>query len=416
MKKSIKPSRVEGCIEAPPSKSMTQRAIAAALLAAGQSEIRNPSSCEDAVAAVRVAEGLGAEIQRRPGRLSVQGGFKPKSARLDCGESGLCLRLFSPIAALASSSLRLDGRGSLKRRPVGMMEKPLAELGVLCSTAAGFPPVSVRGPIHGGEVEVDGSVSSQFVSGLLMALPRANETSTLRVRGLASRAYVDLTMSVLKTFGIGLVNDRYERFDVEGQQTYRPASVEVEGDWSGASFFLVAGAVAGCVEVRGLDFESPQPDRRILEALQSCGARVECAPGLVRVEGGDLRAFDFDASGSPDLFPPLAVLASFCRGTSRLTGVHRLRHKESDRAAVLVTQLAGLGGDVRTSGDSLEIHGRLLGGGTIDPHRDHRIAMAGAVAALGARTKVEILDSECVSKSYPGFFEDLEKIGVRFHE
>jgi 3-phosphoshikimate 1-carboxyvinyltransferase len=416
MKKSITPSRVEGRVQAPPSKSMTQRAIAAALLVEGRSEVRNPSSCEDAQAASRIAEGLGAEITRRPGVLSIKGGFQPATGELDCGESGLCLRLFSPIAALASSAIRLDGRGSLKGRPVGMMEKPLTELGVRCSTVNGFPPVSVEGPLQGGEVEVDGSLSSQFVSGLLMALPLARNSSILTVRGLTSRAYVDLTINVLKTFGVRVSNDRHERFDVEGQQSYSPSVIAVEGDWSGAAFFLVAGAIAGCVEVTDLELQSLPPDRRILEALAASGARLGFDSGVVRVEGGNLRAFSFDASDSPDLFPPLAVLASRCPGTSRLSGVRRLRFKESDRASVLAKELAGLGIDIRIDGDGLDIRGGNFAGGTVDPHRDHRIAMAGAIAALTAEAQVEIRDSECVSKSYPDFFEDLKKIGAKIHE
>lgn len=408
----IKPGEIEGAVRAPPSKSIMQRAVILSAMAQGESVITNPTFCDDAIATMNVAQALGAQIARGPEGVMVQGGGIPRGGTLDCGESGTCMRMISAVAALHNQELTIRGRGSLMRRPIGMIEEPLRALGAECRTNGGLPPIKIKGPIHGGRVEVDGSLSSQFVSGLLMALPLCNEDSEIAAAGLKSRAYVGMTQSAMASFGVKTPpDDGAGRFIIEGGRRYRGTRYAVEGDWSGAAFLLVAGAIRGGVRVERLAM-GIQPDQGIRDAIFHAGADIICEDDAVRVESRSLKAFEFDATDCPDLFPPLAVLACNCIGKSVIVGASRLKHKESDRGAVLAQELGKLGADIKVIGDRMEITGRRLKGGRIDPHKDHRIAMAGAVAALNSENGVGIKDEKCVSKSYPGFFEDLESLRV----
>ncbi|MBN2874901.1 MAG: 3-phosphoshikimate 1-carboxyvinyltransferase [Spirochaetales bacterium] len=421
MTRLIEPGTVRGRIRVPASKSAMQRAIACAAMARGQSTITNPTWCADSIAAMRVASALGATIERLNDRVLVRGGFKPEGPVVaSCGESGLCLRMFSAIAALLPVDVELRGEGSLAMRPVGMVQAPLEALGVSCDTAAGFQPVRVRGPIRPGPVTLDASDSSQFLTGLLVALPMAGGNSSISVHKLASRGYIDLTLDVMRAFGAEADRDHdYGEFRVRGTP-YQPATYEVEGDWSGAAFPLVAGAIAGSrpspgLDVVGLSPASSQPDRAIIDALSMAGARLERLPDGYRVLPAPLSAFSFDASDCPDLFPPLVALASRCQGVTKLVGASRLRAKESDRAAALSEEFGRLGLDVRVNGDEMTVRGsdvtdtasRLVRGGRVSSRGDHRIAMAAAVAALAAAGPVAIDDAEAVSKSWPDFFEAL---------
>ncbi|MDD5305982.1 MAG: 3-phosphoshikimate 1-carboxyvinyltransferase [Deltaproteobacteria bacterium] len=411
----VEPSRVEGRLPAPPSKSAMQRLVAAASLADGVTTIDNPSRCEDSLATIGIAAALGARIDARADRVTIEGGRleEPRGA-LDCGESGLGLRMFTAIAALGREEVVLFGHGSLLARPVAMMEGPLTALGVACRTRGGLPPVSVRGPMRGGRIEVDGSASSQFLSGLILALPRCEADSEIRVTRLRSAPYARMTLSVARQFGAEIeTSDDCSRIAVRGGQGYRAIACRVEGDWSGAAFLLVAGALAGRVTVTGLDPGSLQADVAILEALRRAGARVEQAGETVTVERRDLDAFTFDATDCPDLFPPVAALACHCRGTTVVKGATRLRGKESDRAATLSTELSRMGALVRVEGDEMAITGGSWREATVDPHGDHRIAMACATAALATTKGVGIANPECVRKSYPGFFDDLATLGGR---
>lgn len=477
MNRSVEPSAIAGRIRAPSSKSSLQRALACAALAPGTSGISEATWSADSLAACGIAEALGARIERGPDRASVRGipptAFSnpgmPGGAPLvlSCGESGTALRMFSAVAALFSREIRLAGEGTLARRPLGPIEASLRDLGAECVTAGGYAPVRVRGPLRAGRVRVDGSGSSQFLTGLLIALPlaRAPESdeargravsgtpgsspgaSVIEVENLVSRGYVDLTLDVMRAFGVRAERSPdYSEFRVPGGQTYVPAAYRTEGDWSGAAFLLVAGALAARgapVEVTGLDPASSQPDRAVLDALRAAGAGLELAPGSVRVRAaGELRAFSFDAADRPDLFPPLAALAAYCEGTTVLRGADRLRAKESDRAAALSEELGKLGIRIEVEGDRMLVRGRGAGAagrpdggadrsggdvgssnqgggagaavvGPVDSRGDHRIAMAAAVAALAGPGPVEIRGAECVAKSYPNFFEDLAALGAR---
>ncbi len=427
---SLEPSALGGSVRAPASKSSLQRALACAALAPGVSEIRNPAWSEDCKAAAGVAEALGASVERGGNRAVVRGipglAKDPSPLSVSCGESGTCLRMFSAVAALFSRPVELAGEGTLAGRPMGMVVEPLRALGAECSTNGGFPPVRVRGPLRGGSVRVDGGSSSQFLTGLLIALPMVSGDSVVLVDNLVSRGYVDLTLDVMRAFGARASrNPDYTEFRVSAGHPYRPSDYTTEGDWSGAAFLLVAGALAArerSLEVTGLDAASSQPDRAALEALRSAGADMEVRADRVLVRAATLRAFEFDATDCPDLFPPLAALAAFCEGRTLLRGAGRLRVKESDRAAALSEELGKLGVEISVEGDEMRVLGRAPGAyGTsaprraevVDPRGDHRIAMAAAVAALAGAGPAEIRGAECVSKSYPDFFRDLSALGAR---
>lgn len=413
--KVIAPSEVKGSVKAPPSKSATIRAVTAALLADGVSDIINPSFCDDAAASLAIARALGGFSIRGKDRILMNGnrGFERAAARpdfIDCGESGLCVRMFPPIAALAGHDSVVGGSGSLNRRTVAMVES-LRSFGVTCTTSRGYPPVVIHGRLKGGAADIDGSVSSQFLTGLLMALPLCAESSEISVENLASRPYVEMTLAMAENFGIIIDRDAAMRhFHIAGGQRYHAASIAVEADWSGASFLLVAGAIAGSVCVEGLATDSCQADRAILSALDAAGAHCHIGEASVTVEKSGLKPFEFDAKDCPDLVPPLVALASHCPGKSTIHGTGRLAHKESDRAAALAREFGRMGITVNVEPDRIGIQGSRPGGATVDSHRDHRIAMACAVAALQARGPVTITGPGCITKSYGGFFDDLESI------
>jgi 3-phosphoshikimate 1-carboxyvinyltransferase len=416
MERSVEPSFVWGEIKAPPSKSMTQRAIAAALLADGQSLLLNPSYCDDSLAAMSIAVSLGARVEPQVDKMKITGSGELKEKKLNCGESGLAIRLFSPIAALFDEEITMTGAGSLKKRPMQMIEDALNQLGVKCSSTDGFLPLTIKGPLKGGYCEIDGSVSSQLLSGLLMSLPLAEDKSVIKVNNLKSKPYIDMTLGVLRDFGIMITNERFEFFRVPGQQKYLPVNYEVESDWSGGSFLLVAGAINGDLKVRGLRTDSFQSDMAILKALERAGATMKISEGKVEISKSDMEAFEFDATESPDLFPPLVALASYCKGITKLKGASRLVHKESDRASALSEEFGKMNIKIEINDDYLIITGGKVKGARINSHDDHRIAMAAAVAALGASDTVHIKDSHCIAKSYPGFFDDLRKVGAIVHE
>lgn len=408
----IKPSKIDGVLSAPPSKSMMIRATAAALLAKGESKIINPSFCDDALAGLQLAEALGAQVEREDQEIKIKGGGSLQKTELNCKESGLCMRMFTPIAALFTRKITLTGAGSLMARPVGTVERPLNQLGAYCRTSDGFPPVKVKGPIKGGEITIDASLSSQFLTGLLLSLPLCPDDSEITVVGLKSKLYVAMTLFLLEQFGISIHSDEdMKRFSIKGNQLFKNTTYRIEGDWSSAAFLLVAAAINGEVRIRNLRMDSLQADRGILEVLESAGARVERKKDSVSVEQNRLKAFEFDATEAPDLFPPLVALACSCNGRSLIAGAERLRHKESDRAQALLTEFSKIGAKIKINEGLIEIVGTQLKGGIFKSHNDHRIAMAGAVAGLNSEKGVFLDGWECVSKSYPSFFEDIKTIG-----
>jgi 3-phosphoshikimate 1-carboxyvinyltransferase len=322
------------------------------------------------------------------------------------------MRMFAPIAAVLGDQTTLTGEGSLTGRPVDMISEALSQFGVTVTTNNGLLPLTISGKINGGNATIDGSTGSQLLTGLLMALPLLKSDSKLTVHHLKSKPYISLTQQLLSDFGIKIENDEFKHFNIRGNQLYRAHEYTVEGDWSGAAFLLVAGAVAGEVTVNNLKCDSAQADNSVLDALIKAGVKLTKQDNQVKTAMSDLKAFTFDATDSPDLFPPLAALSSYCRGISRIKGVSRLAHKESDRAKAIIQVLNELHINAYVEGDSMFIEGGEVRGTGVSSHNDHRIVMMEAVMALGCRGEVGITGAEAVSKSYPEFFEALKDLGA----
>ena len=411
MKTTIHKGRIAGSITAPASKSYAQRAVAAALLAGGETTLTHLDLCNDTRAALDVARRLGASVSHEGTTYTIRGGLNPVSTKLNIGESGLATRLFTPIASLCHMPITINGEGSILRRPIEMMEEPLQALGVEVISNGGYLPISVKGPMRGGEIHVDGSLSSQFITGLLMALPLSPNDTVLHVENLKSRPYVDMTIDLAARFGVAIEHNNYEQFYIAGGQHYTPCTYNIEGDWSGASCRLVAGATAGSITIRNLNHISLQADLAIIEALARAGAEIITTNSSVTVHEGPLHAFEFDATDCPDLFPALAALAASCEGTSVLTGTQRLTYKESNRAETIAEVFGRLGIGVDLSEENtMRITGGPVSSAVVDSHNDHRIAMAAAVAALSSDDSVVIEGADAADKSYPNFWNDLDTL------
>lgn len=417
MRVIVSPSTVKGLLNAPASKSMTQRAIAAATLSKGTSVIRRASDCDDALSALGIATTLGAGVQCDKDTLTITGNLSAAGdAVVQCGESGLCMRMFAPIVALLPNPVVITGKGSLLNRPTNMIAEALSQLGVSCTANHHNDslPITVKGPLKGTNITINGYQTSQLLTGLLMALPLAEENSEITVKDLNSKSYVDMTIQLLKQFGVVVRKESDSYYKIRGRQRYSPQTYVVEGDWSSAAFLLVAAALKGTVTMRNLFGNSKQPDSAILKILTLVGANIVVNEQDVEVSrvAAPLKSFQFDATGSPDLFPPLVVLAAYCRGVSVIYGIDRLKIKESNRAVALQEEFAKLGVKIELVDDAMRIYGSSLvkGGVTVSSHHDHRIAMALALAAIAAETPITIDDAECVSKSYPDFFADLKRL------
>ncbi len=431
MKIQIQPSGLKGFVQAPASKSSMQRACAAALLAKGKTVIQNPGRSNDDKAALGIVQSLGATTELIGGDWVVDSsGVDPVAGKINCGESGLSIRMFASIAALSEKEISIVGDGSLVTRPMSFFDELFPKLGVMIKSNEGKLPLTIQGPLQPADIEIDGSLSSQFLTGLLFAYAASDAKDvTIKVKDLKSKPYIDLTLDVMKQYGLKLPENRgYEEFYF-GPETHLQHQTErtytVEGDWSGGAFLLVAGAIAGAIEVRGLDLASTQADKAIVDVLMAANAGIAMDGKSIRMVAGDMSAFEFDATDCPDLFPPLVALAAYCKGRSAIKGVGRLSHKESNRALTLQEEFGKMGVKIELTGDTMLIHGGgELRGAIVHSRHDHRIAMACAVAALKTKTVTTIEEAQAVSKSYPDFYNDLEKLGagvslnkkIRFHE
>lgn len=385
--------------------------MAGALLAEGESVIGNIEPCDDTHHALKAIEDLGAEVTLVDAHtISIKGGLDPRKDVINTGESGLAARLFTPIAAISDRRITITGKGTMLRRPIGMMIKPLAELGVTVESD-GYLPITVQGPIKGGETTAEGFVSSQFITGLLTALPLTAEDTVIHVKDANSTPYLAMTVDMASKFGISIQHNDFNEFFVEGRQKYIPARIDIEGDWGCAAFMLTAGAIAGSVTAEKMNLVSLQADVTIIDALRKAGARIETSDHDITVTHHDLNAFNFDATHCPDLFPILVVLAANCSGKSTIKGAGRLIHKESNRAEAILGEFTKIGIDVwLEDDDTMAVNGGTVKGGIMDSCNDHRIAMAGAIAGLTAIAPVTITNAGAVSKSYPRFWEDLDSI------
>jgi len=411
MNRTIQPGPLCGTIPVIPSKSDAHRLLIAAALSDQPTELTLRCSSQDIDATISCLEAIGAHIERHEGSVIVTPVEKPPvQAVLDCGESGSTLRFMLPVAAAVCSRASFNGHGRLPDRPIGELCTAMGENGV--SFSSDRLPLETSGLLGGGIYRLPGGISSQYITGLLLALPATGQDSQIILTDtLRSAAYVDITLNVLSRFGIQ-VEKKENGFYIPGGQRYRsPGKIAVDGDWSNGAFILAAGAIGGQVTVTGLAQDSPQGDKAVVELLRRMGAQVTADNDRVTVSPGTLRGCEIDIDPTPDLLPALAVVAAFAEGDTHFVNGARLRIKESDRLTACTQLLRDLGGEAEETADSLIVHGTGLTGGTTDGCNDHRIVMAAALAAAGCRKPVTITGSEAVNKSYPGFFEDLKALG-----
>lgn len=421
MRATIQPSVLSGEIWAPASKSSMQRACAAALLAGGTTVVRNPGHSNDDRAAMDIITRLGAQLRPQGDELVIESkGIVPVDDQVNCGESGLSIRMFTPLAAMAKQRITITGSGSLMTRPMDFFDEVLPQLGVQVKSNAGKLPLEVTGPVQPTNITVDGSLSSQFLTGLLMAYSASDAKDvSITVSNLKSRPYIDLTLDVMKRFGLKLPqNNNYESFYFDANTAYplpltTGRSYTVEGDWSGGAFLLVAGAIAGNIVVKGLDVYSTQADKAVLQALSAAGAGMSIEADRIELRPAALKAFHFNATDCPDLFPPLVALAACCEGTTAIEGARRLTHKESNRALTLQEEFGKMGIDIILQDDLMLVKGGTgLKAAQVHSRHDHRIAMACAVASLKANGEVLIEEAGAVNKSYPDFYTHLQQLGA----
>jgi 3-phosphoshikimate 1-carboxyvinyltransferase len=426
MRAIVHPSKLSGSQIAPASKSSMQRACAAALIHIGKTIIHNPGHSNDDLAALDVIQKLGATVETAKafsGKLHaspievVSNGVEPIGLSMNCGESGLGIRMFTPIAAISNQLISIEGKGSLVKRPMHFFDEILPLVGVKVKSQKGFLPIQIQGPLVPANITIDGSLSSQFLTGMLMAYAASEKQDVeIKVIDLKSKPYIDLTLAVLNAFGWKVEHTNYESFRFLAHAPLAPLiEYTVEGDWSGAAFLLVAGAIAGPIKVKGLQLNSTQADKKIMEALLSAKANIKQEEeGILIGPSNDLIAFEFDATDCPDLFPPLVALASVCKGITKIKGVSRLSHKESDRGLTLQTEFAKMGVQIELLEDEMLIHGgAFIQSATVFSQHDHRIAMACGVVALVANGHIEITEAEAINKSYTDFFTHLQELGAK---
>jgi 3-phosphoshikimate 1-carboxyvinyltransferase len=414
---------LKGEVCAPPSKSYTQRMLIASSLSSGTSKISGPLVSDDTAATLRAVKALGAKVNVAKGCWTVEGASPVKGAKepIDCGESGATLRFMIPVAALAAEpSVFLLGR-SLEQRPIEPLLESLKQLGAETATekVGGKSSIKIQGEgIAGGKTSIRGDVSSQFISGLMFACPLAQEDTEITLTTpLESKGYVQMTREVLAKHHVEVsISEDFSQIRIPSGQTYKPCDDRVTGDFSSAAFLLAAAAITRSdVTVTNLDYSLVQGDKAIVAILKQMGVQGKVCSNQIEIKGtGDLlEAADVNAKDTPDLVPVCAALACYANGTSRIHDAQRLRLKESDRLTSLYLELRRMGADIAVDENSLTVKGPCkLRGAEIDSHNDHRIAMACAVAALGAEGDTSIHDAECVKKSYPRVFNDLRSLGA----
>lgn len=418
---TIFPGTVNGYINAPPSKSVSQRAAAAALLKGGVSHITNFGKSNDELVALNILKQTGCEIGLNNNIVSIK---VPEEfaaiVHIHMGESGLSCRMFAIILATLFKKVVINADTSLQNRPMNELMDILLQMNATIEHSTdNYFPFSIENAHLAPSYKINGSLSSQYLTGLLMATGgyRVHEKISIEVENLVSKPYVDLTLQVLHDFELNVPKQiGYERFEFEkGVQNAGTVHYCVEGDWSNAAFLLVAGAISGKLKLTGVDLFSKQGDKAILNALMDAGARLSITTERVSIQSNNqLKAFQFDATNCPDLFPPLVALATCCHGTTVISGVHRLIYKESDRAATLIAAFKQLSIDIHIQDDLMIIHGgRIIPKGVITAPNDHRIVMAIAVASISASAPVSIINWQAVNKSYPSFFDDLVQLGIQ---
>lgn len=423
MKVKIKPSILSGEIVIQPSKSYSHRAIISAALAKGKkkSKINNLKFSVDIETTVKIMENWGAKITKKESSLEIignDGKIVPKNNYIQCNESGSTIRFLIPIALTSENELIFDGKGKLIDRPLDSYYKIFDKQEIKYETSEGKLPLKVNGKLKAGNYEIDGNVSSQFITGLLYALPLLDGDSTIVInKNLESKGYVDLTLEILKLFGIKIKNNDYKSFEIKGNQEYKSFDYTVEGDYSQVAFWIVAGIISANkdneIKCLHLNKYSLQGDKAIIEIVQKMGAKLEIFDDYVIVKPSKTKGTIIDVSQCPDIAPILTVLGALSEGETKIINAERLRIKESDRIISIKTELNKLGAKIEEIGDSLVIQGikTFEGGVEVSAWNDHRIAMSLAVASIRCKNEIVIDEAESVKKSYPHFWDDFEKMG-----
>lgn len=420
----LKPSILNGIINVPPSKSLLHRAIIGACLADGKSHIKNIQLSKDITATIEGMKKLGSSININRNSLDIDGtdGLKNKLKEqysIDCIESGSTLRFLIPLSIVKFNKVTFFGGGKLIERPLDIYYEIFNAQNIKYFNNDGKLPLTIEGRLKPGIFKVRGDISSQFITGLLYALPLLEEDSKIiMLTKLESKAYVDLTLDVLSKYGINIENNDYKEFIIKGAQRFKSRDYTIEGDYSQAAFFLAAALLGSNIVCSNLSFDSLQGDRVILKIIEAMGAEVSFYKNSsIKVKPSKTFGVNIDASECPDLVPILAVVGALSEGTTRIFNAERVRLKESDRLSAITVGLRKLGAEIEEKQDGLIIKGKqMLKGGTTYSFNDHRIAMALAVASTRCEEAVIIRDSECVEKSYPEFWDEFRKLGGYTHE
>lgn len=411
----IIPAKLKGTIQVPPSKSLAHRAIIAASLANGVSRIDNIEYSKDIQATIKAMVALGTKIDLFDDYIIVDGSttFTKQGCEIDCEESGSTLRFMVPISIITANQVHFSGRGNLGKRPLDVYYQIFERQGIEYTYQKDILDLTIKGQLKADHFKIPGDISSQFITGLLFALPLMEQDSIIEITSpLESKGYIDLTLQILNQYGIKIINDDYRIFKIAGKQKYQIHDYRVEADFSQAAFFLVAGAIGNDVTLTDLNLESLQGDKMIIDYLKAMNANLQITDQGIKFNGGNLKATSVDASQCPDVIPVLSVALALAKGESEVINARRLRIKECDRLEATVSQLNQLGIKAVELSDGMKITGsKEFTGGNCLTYNDHRMAMMLAVAATRS-TQPLILDNlECVSKSYPSFWEDYHSLG-----
>ena len=411
----IKPSNLSGDVIIPPSKSLSHRAIIAACLASGKSKISNVMFSRDILATIAGMEAMGAKIKKYDNYLEIEGSNVLRiNDTIDAYESGSTIRFLIPIALTNNKPITFMGHNNLVNRPLDAYFEIFKEKNIKYERLAdAYLPLKCEGTLTPGEYKIRGDISSQFITGLLYALPLLNgESKIIITTPLESKGYIDLTIDILKLFNIEIINNDYKEFIVRGNQEYKPFDYEIEGDFSQAAFFLVADTLGANINLKAMNINSNQGDKKILEDIEALGGKIEFKNDILKAIPAKTTGTIIDFKQSPDLGPALAVLGALSSGNTEFVNAARLRIKECDRISCVKEELEKLGVGVIENPNGMVIEGvDKIDGGVINPHNDHRLRMAFAILCQVAKSDIKIIGAECVSKSYPHFFKDLEKLG-----
>lgn len=425
----IYPGKLSGEVKIPPSKSMAHRAVICAALGDGNSKVTNIDYSDDIIATIEAMRALGAKITKKEDYLEVYGVNSPENIEansvkeqrtIDCNESGSTLRFLVPIAALFDGVNRFVGRGNLGKRPLDTYYKIFNEQGIKYSYKDGILDLKTEGKLKAGEFKMEGNISSQFITGLLFTLPLLDGDSKIVITTeMESKGYIDLTLRAIKDFGVEIINNNYEEFIIKGNQIYKSIDYRVEGDYSQAAFFFCADALSSNIVLNDLKLDSLQGDKEIIDILQRMGLKLNNKDnGLIGSASVGLKSTIIDGSQCPDIIPVVSLVAALSEGTTEIINAGRLRIKECDRLAAVTSELNKLGAKIIEKEEGLIIEGvkGLKGNVEVWSHKDHRIAMTMAIASTMCKEPIILKDYECVSKSYPQFWDDFKNLGGVFDE